>query len=217
MQRGIFPFNPILLFSSIGWFFLPNKNRKFFFIIGVIIVSWFCLMCSWKSLQGGYCWGNRLLIPILPLILLPLAFLPMTKIYNQLILSIFIVSSLVIQFSTVCTKTHEASVLCAEIHSQTKLTTPPQLPATLRLYWYKLNSDSKNIPASTIGVSSNKCIDLSNYESFYAFNLWPIHALKFFGHNSYCYRGSLAMVTLLVIIIFFLFQRNLLSYIFPRK
>ena len=33
MQRGILPFNPILLFSTIGWFFLPNKNRKFFFII----------------------------------------------------------------------------------------------------------------------------------------------------------------------------------------
>ena len=70
-QRGIFPFNPILLLALPGWFFLPKQNRMFFALIAAIIISWYVLMCFWKSLQGGYCWGNRL-VPILPLILIPL-------------------------------------------------------------------------------------------------------------------------------------------------
>ena len=88
MQRGILPFNPILLISSLGWFFLPKENRKFFFLIGSIALSWFILMCFWKSFQGGYCWGNRLLIPILPLLVLPLAFVSLDRKLVQLALMI---------------------------------------------------------------------------------------------------------------------------------
>jgi hypothetical protein len=211
MQRGIFPFNPILLLSSIGWFFLPKENRKFFLLIGSITLIWFILMCFWKSLQGGYCWGNRLLIPILPLLFMPLAFVPFHSKISQLTIVLITAFSCLIQISSVCTKTHEVSVLRNEIYSQTNLSTPPQLPSTLRLFWYKLTSDSTIVPASAIGVSSDKNYDLSSYKSFYGFNLWPIHALKFIGLNSYCYRGSLAILALLTAIVFLLFKNTLSS------
>lgn len=208
MQRGIFPFNPILLFSSIGWFFLPKVNRKFFLFIGSIILSWFILMCFWKSLQGGYCWGNRLLIPILPLLFMPLAFVPFHSKLRHLTLIIVAVFSCVIQISSVCTKTHEVSVLRNEIRSQTKLSTSSQLPSTLRLFWHKLTNNSKIVPASAIGVSSDKNYDLSSYESFYGFNLWPIHALKFIGLQSLCYPLSLILLVIVLALLALLFHSN---------
>ena len=216
MQRGILPFNPILLLSSIGWFFLPRENRKFFLLIGSAILSWFILMCFWKSLQGGYCWGNRLLIPILPLLFMPLAFVPFHSKISQFTIILITVFSCLIQISSVCTKTHEVSVLRDEIHSQSNLSTPPQLPSTLLLFWYKLTNDSTIVPTSVLGVSSDENYDLSSYESFYGFNLWPVHALKFIGLSSYCYRGSLAMLALLIAIIFVLFEATL-SSCFNRK
>ena len=202
MQRGIFPFNPILLFSSIGWLFIPKENRKFFLFIGLVILSWFIIMCFWKSLQGGYCWGNRLLIPILPLLMLPLAFIPNRKKLRQLFLLLLIPISLIIQFSAVCVKTHEVSVLRNEIHSQTNLSTPPQLTSTLHLFWYKLTNDSAIVPASALGVSSDESYDLSSYESFYGFNLWPVHGLKFLGLQHICFAFSWGLLALIIAILF---------------
>lgn len=202
MQRGILPFNPMLLLSSIGWFFLPKENRKFFLLIGLMILGWFILMCFWKSLQGGYCWGNRLLIPILPLLMLPLAFIPNRKKLKQLFLLLLIPISLIIQFSAVCVKTHEVSVLRTEIHSRTKLDTPSQLPSTIRLFWHKLTNDSTVIPASALGVSSRESFDLSSYESFHGFNLWPVHGLKFLGLQHICFAFSWGLLALIIAILF---------------
>ena len=202
MQRGIFPFNPILFLSSLGWFFLPKENRKFFFFIGLIVLSWFILMCFWKSFQGGYCWGNRLLIPILPLLFLPIAFISFDRKLVQLALLIAVVFSCVIQISSVCTKTHELSVLRTEIHSLTKLYTPPQLPSTIRLFWHKLSNDSTVVPASALGVPSHESFDLSSYESFQGFNLWAVHGLKFLGLQHICFAFSWGLLALIIAILF---------------
>ena len=212
MQRGIFPFNPILLISSLGWFFLPKENRKFFFLIGSIALSWFILMSFWKSFQGGYCWGNRLLIPILPLLVLPLAFVSFDRKLAQLALMIAAVFSCVVQISSVCTKTHEISVLRNEIYSQTKLVPPPQLPSTVRLFWHKLSNHSTVVPASALGVSSHESFDLSSYESFHGFNLWPIHALKFIGLQSLCYPLSLILLVIVLALVVLLFHSNFKQY-----
>lgn len=203
MQRGIFPFNPILLFSLFGWFFLPKENRKFFFFIGSIIIFWFIIMCLWKSLQGGYCWGNRLLIPILPLLLLPIAFIPIGNKFIKFVLLTVAFFSCIIQISTVCTKDLEVSVLRTEIYAQTNLITPPQLPSTLSLFIHKLKNNSTQTPASVLGISSNKSFDFSSYESFYGLNLWPIHALKFLGFQHICFATSWALLILIILITVF--------------
>ena len=212
MQRGILPFNPILLIASLGWFFLPQENRKFLVLISSITLSWFILMCFWKSLRGGYCWGNRLLIPILPLLFLPLGFISFDRKLGQLALLIVVVFSCVIQISSVCTKTHEVSVLRSEIHSRTKLDTPPQLPSTVRLFWHKLTNYSTVIPASALGVSSRESFDLSSYESFHGFNLWAVHGLKFLGLQHICFAFSWILLALIIAILFSLGYPYLLLF-----
>ena len=169
-------------------------------------------MCFWKSLQGGYCWGNRLLIPILPLLFLPLAFISFDRKLGQLALLIVVVFSCVIQISSVCTKTHEVSVLRSEIHSRTKLDTPPQLPSTVRLFWHKLTNDSTVIPASALGVSSHESFDLSSYESFHGFNLWAVQGLKFLGLQHICFAFSWILLALIIAILFSLGYPYLLLF-----
>jgi hypothetical protein len=98
-QRGIFPFNPILLFSILGCFFLPKEKIRFFLFIGSIIFLWYLLMCFWKSYLGGYCWGNRLLVPIIPFCFIPFAFVPIEKNLVRISVCAVIVMSIVIQNS----------------------------------------------------------------------------------------------------------------------
>ena len=207
-QRGIFPFNPILLFSIIGCFFIPRENIRFFLFIGSIIVAWYLLMCFWKSYLGGYCWGNRLLVPIIPFCFIPFAFLPFNKKLVRISVGIVILLSLVIQVSAVFTKIHETSVLRSKIYEETGLHTPPQLISTFHVFTNKLINDSSHIPASVLGVDADSIIDLSDFESFYGFNLWPIHALKFLSLQSLCYPLSLILLGIVIALVALLFHSN---------
>ena len=183
-QRGILPFNPILLAAIPGWLSFPRKHRRFAGLCLSLILVWFLLMCFWQSLQGGYCWGNRLLVPILPLFLLPIAFLQVKTRATRFGLWGIAGLSILIQVTAACTKIHECSVLRNKIWEETAVHTPNQLPSTLRLFAHKITNGGTAYRASVLGVESNVVIDLSDYDSFRGFNLWPVHAVKFLGFPS---------------------------------
>ena len=209
-QRGILPFNPILLMALPGWFLVPLEHRSFAKLCFGLLVTWFLVMCFWKSYQGGWCWGNRLLVPILPIIFIPFAFVSIKSPASKSILLFLTLASSGIQLAAACTKTHECSVLRNQIATTTNLGTPNQLPSTLCLFLHKLGDATPRYPASVLGVSSENIIDLSSYGSFVGLNLWPIHALKFLGQNSLCHGGSLAMLTLLIAIMSLLLYKHLI-------
>jgi len=73
--RGLFFYNPILIFSLIGLFFMYKKDKK----MVIFIVSSFILLCLAIILLiwvwwGGSSFGPRFLMPIIPLFMLPLMF-----------------------------------------------------------------------------------------------------------------------------------------------
>ena len=206
-QRGIIPFNPILLFVLPGWFLFPVEHRSFGKLCFGLLATWFLVMCFWKSYQGGWCWGNRLLVPILPIFFIPFAFVSIKSRTSKTILLFLSLASGGIQLVAACTKTHECSVLRDQITSTTEIGTPNQLPSTIYLFFHKLTDGHQRYPASTLGVSSENVIDLSSYDSFIGLNLWPIHALKFLGQNSLCHGGSIVMLTLLISILSLLFYK----------
>lgn len=210
-QRGIFPFNPILLFALPGWFLIPPDNRKFAKLCVAILATWFLVMCFWKSIQGGWCWGNRLLVPMIPILFIPFVFVPVKSLASKSILLVLALSSCWIQIVAASTKTHECSVLRNQITSTTSLDTPNQLPATLYLFLHKLKDSTPRYPASVLGVPSENIIDLSTYDSFVGLNLWPVHALKFLKQSKHCQSGSLVMLALLIAIVSCLFY----LFLFP--
>ena len=71
------------------------------------------MYASWIGWKGGYCWGNRNLVPIIPILCLSWAFIDFTK-RKQLSFFIFIGYLNPIQIISVSIKTHEWSVLSRE-------------------------------------------------------------------------------------------------------
>ena len=169
-------------------------------------------MCFWKSYLGGYCWGNRLLVPIIPFCFIPFAFLPFDKKLVRISVGLVILLSLIIQVSAVFTKIHETSVLRSKIYEETGLHTPPQLISTFHVFTYKLTNDSTQMPASVLGADTDSIIGLSDFESFYGFNLWPVHTLKFLGLKSLCYSLSLTLLVTVVALLALLFHSNFKHY-----
>jgi len=97
-------------------------------------LSKFCLALLWPShhmvsghlllekLHGGWCWGNRVLVPILPIIFIPFIFVSIKSRASKSILLFLTLASGGFQLTAVCTKTHECSVLRDQITSTAKYT-----------------------------------------------------------------------------------------------
>jgi len=70
-SRGLFIFSPSVLLFFFG---LRSFKRKFpglIFLCILLIVGKIAILAKWFSWQGGWCWGPRLLLPIIPLLMLP--------------------------------------------------------------------------------------------------------------------------------------------------
>lgn len=207
-QRGIIPFNPILFAAIPAWFIVPKQHRPFFIFLASVILSWYLLMCFWKSFQGGYCWGNRLLVPILPLLLIPLTFINLKNAFarNALIISAFI--STILQLISATTKTHECAVLRSQITELTGFHTPSQLPSTIRIFSHKIFHNSPIYQVSTLGGKSDLVIDMSSYESFHGLNLWLVHLFNFLNLSEYTHPVSLILLVTIVVILCHLLYKN---------
>lgn len=70
--RGLFIYSAPVIAAFFGLRSFFRKNPPFTTAILVIAASKIIILSKWFSWQGGWCWGPRLLLPVLPLLLLPL-------------------------------------------------------------------------------------------------------------------------------------------------
>jgi len=64
--RGFFWYSPILLLGFWGWGWFRQHARWLFWIIIATCVSYILLYGKWYMWHGGYSWGPRFLVPIVP-------------------------------------------------------------------------------------------------------------------------------------------------------
>lgn len=205
-DRGIIPFNPILLFSLIGAFLVPIKYRRPLVIIELTAFVWYLTMCFWVSLQGGFCWGNRLLVPIIPLLLLPLVFIKFDRMLNKILFSMTLLLSMIIQFSGTFTKIHEIILIELRIQEFYDQIPNSQLLRGIKLFFHKLKSPNAEYLVSNFGAQGSEVINISNYDTFYGFNLWCTHLLKHFGFVKYSYLAGVLNLCTTIALCFALFR-----------
>jgi 4-amino-4-deoxy-L-arabinose transferase-like glycosyltransferase len=93
--RGLFIYSPILLLSFIGIILMLKKYKAESILILFILFSFLYIISMSSSWWGGYCFGPRYLLPVIPFLTIPLAFVFNKfgyKILPILLISIFIVS-----------------------------------------------------------------------------------------------------------------------------
>lgn len=205
-ERGVLTFNPILILTLAGFFYIPAKYRRPMMIIGLTTFIWFITMCLWVSWQGGYCWGNRLLVPIVPLLLLPMVFLKIDKVWMKILLFLTLVASTIIQFAASFTKIHEIIEIKISIHQLAERLSLNQLWLGIELFFHKLKSPNAEYLASTFGVDVNEIINLRSFETFHGFNMWPVHLLNHFGLNNYSHTAGILILFITISLCFILFK-----------
>jgi hypothetical protein len=167
-DRGLFPYSPLLLIALLGLREFFQRDRKLFFLIATISASLFLLTASWVGWKGGYCWGNRNIVPIVPLIAVSWAFLKLNNFWlHRNLFAFLLVFSLSIQIVGVSLKTHEWSVIAREFKDHHD---PYYLPSEIRgsalLFKEKLFNVSGIYSADKFVTEHDHKIDLTEYDSF---------------------------------------------------
>ena len=73
---GIFVFMPVMLLSVVGFPQFLQRYRGEALLLAGLVGARLIFYASWYGWDGGESWGPRFLVPILPLLVLPIAFLP---------------------------------------------------------------------------------------------------------------------------------------------
>jgi hypothetical protein len=68
--RGLFWYNPILLLAIPGAFWFWRHARRVFAIVVALSMVYILLYGKWYMWHGGYSWGPRFLVPIIPFLTL---------------------------------------------------------------------------------------------------------------------------------------------------
>ncbi|MBT5378214.1 MAG: hypothetical protein HOK49_15080 [Opitutae bacterium] len=186
-QRGVFAFNPVLLVPLAFWPALYKAKRNEAIFLISTIVLWFLLMASWVSYQGGWSWGNRLLLPIIPFLLIPVSLMKIKMLWQKISLSLIFIVSLYIQVIAVFQHTQEYFVIIRDLESNpgVQAVMPPQLKGNAILFHQKLAGNSGEYPLD-IFIDQDEYRDsekdvllTKDYETYQGLHAWPFHLATF--------------------------------------
>lgn len=75
-EKGLLLLAPVVMIPLLAWpYFIKRAGRPAVVVLAGI-VPYFLLMALWRNWDGGFCYGPRLIVPLLPLLFLPLAVCP---------------------------------------------------------------------------------------------------------------------------------------------
>jgi hypothetical protein len=67
-RHGLLVFAPVVVLAAAGWAQLaPARPRESLLLLSSVAL-WFCLHAAWITWDGGWCFGPRFLVPVLPFI-----------------------------------------------------------------------------------------------------------------------------------------------------
>jgi hypothetical protein len=69
--RSVFVYAPSVTIFFLGWVGFARKYRAQLLLITTLVAYVFIIYSKWWAWHGGWCWGPRFLLPVIPLLLLP--------------------------------------------------------------------------------------------------------------------------------------------------
>ena len=218
-ERGIIPYSPLILASILTLKCFYDKNKEAFFLIFSISSILFILFTSWVGWKGGYCWGNRNLVPIVPLLCLCWAFLDFTSRKQNFIFMTLLSISIPLQIISISVKTHEWSVLSREFKDHhDPYYVPNTIKGTFLLFKEKIINSTGVYKAENFVSEHRHSINLKDYESFTGFNFWIVHLLKYLNAKSFLtIMGNITLITVTTISAYLLMNFRIKFCCFPVR
>gem|GEM_PF-961181 len=180
LDKGMFIYSPILVLGLLGWVEFCRKRFFEAIFLFLLISENLLLTAAWHSWIGGWCYGPRLLVPMLPFWMIPVAFwldASREKWRRGCFIGLTLVSILT-QLPGIVVKNQEVlQIIENEMTPDERKYAVPNYVATLRVFWSKMcNREGTEVyRLSEFGVPTERVIDVSQYKSYLGFNLWTEH------------------------------------------
>jgi hypothetical protein len=177
LDKGLFIYNPILFLSALCYFkFLKFFRREASLFLLLIIVNLF-LTASWHSWEGGWSWGPRLMVPMIPFWLIPLFLFSLKGgPIKKIILGAIIFISVIIQLVSVLQRDQEYKhIRYVMLDKEMQKNMPADIFGMMILLKHKILVGDNVYHLTEFGLDSADTVDTSSFGTFKGLDLWYFH------------------------------------------
>jgi len=206
LNKGLFVYSPVLLLGLLGYpVFFRKRPKEAVFFAALIVVN-LAVSSMWHSWVGGWSWGPRFLVPVIPLWLIPCCFLPGLK--GRMILrtaaAVLILISLLIQVVSVLQKGLEYHLISYNMVGREKM--PADIIGSAIILRHKILHGDNRYHLSEFGVPEDRVVDTGDFETYRGFNLWSCHLARHMANPKLKYI-PIVFLPLMVICLILLVKR----------
>jgi hypothetical protein len=176
-EKGLFVFCPVVLVGLLGWPEFARTRRPEALLFGALIASNLLINAAFVGWRGGWCWGPRYLVPVLPLWLLPAAlWIQKDRSTRRFTIAAAITCvSIAAQVPGVFVKDQEIHHIRWNVLTSAESShMASDWPVSWILFFHKLEGQPERYAATEFGVPSDRTIDVDEFRTFRGFNIWPV-------------------------------------------
>jgi hypothetical protein len=173
-DKGIFIFCPILILGLFGWKEFASRYRPEALLCAGLILGNLILTGAWHGWDGGWAWGPRLLVPMIPFWLLPAAFWcsqrqSRTRLW---IFSLLLLASIVLQVPGILVKNQEIREIKDNMLTASEQPfAPSDYVTACILLRHKLAVGNEVYRLSELHIPGNRELDLARYRTMIGLNV----------------------------------------------
>jgi hypothetical protein len=175
LDKGLFIFCPILILGLLGWKQFASKYWSEASLCGCMILVNFAISAAWWSWMGGWSWGPRLLVPLIPLWLLPVAFW-LDKRRSKVSFRVFVALlfiSIIVQIPGVLVRDQEIHQIKETLLTpQEQRDAPSDYVMACILLRHKLVEHNEVYRVSEFNLPGDREVNLSGFRTFIGLNIW---------------------------------------------
>lgn len=179
-DKGLLVFCPILIVACVGWYRFRRQQPGEAVLLGCLLGMNLVISGAWHSWIGGSSWGPRLLVPLLPLWLLPWAWVVgRWSARRQVWATVWLlVPCMLLQIPGVLVRDQEIHhIRDLMLTREERGTMAPDIASAFILVRHKL-FEGEVYAASEFGVASDRPLDLTAYPTFIGLNVWTEHLAR---------------------------------------
>jgi len=175
LDKGLFIFCPILILGVFGWRQFALRYRSESILCASLILVNLLISGAWWSWIGGWSWGPRLLVPLIPLWLLPAAFWldrRQSKVFFRVFVALLFIS-IIVQIPGVLVRDEEIhEIKDINLTAQERRDAPPDYVMACILLRHKLVEHNEVYRVSEFHLPGDREVNLTPKRTFIGLNIW---------------------------------------------
>jgi hypothetical protein len=175
LDKGLFIFCPILLLGIFGWKEFALRYRPEAILCGGLLLGNLVLLGAWYGWDGGWCWGPRFLVPLIPLWLLPAAFWLAGRQSRPRfwLFALLTVLSIIVQIPGILVRDQEIhQIKFNMLTAEEQRSAPSDYVAAWILLEHKLVMRNEVYRVSELHIPGDRELNLTQYQTFNGLNIW---------------------------------------------